>query len=144
MKKLLLCGVAVVVVIGLMNMPDKDKRDIAAGLRASTAGAAGDPKNTALRDTKLDFRWNKSGFGSVMMADFKVHNPTLYRFKDFEITCTDFGASGTEIDRNKKVIYDIVQAKSTKSLKQVNMGFLHTQATSTSCEITDLIIDPAN
>jgi hypothetical protein len=42
-----------------------------------------DPKETLLRDVKLDFKWHKEGFGNIMVADFTVKNPTQYRFKDF-------------------------------------------------------------
>lgn len=125
-------------------IPDKDKRQMSAALRGATEDPAHpDIKDAVLKDTKLDFHWNKSGFGTVMTADFKLKNPTPYRFKDFEITCTNFGASGTELDSNKRVIYEIVEPKSTKSLRHVNMGFIHTQAASTSCELTDVAVEPS-
>jgi hypothetical protein len=125
-------------------LPDKDGRAISAGVHAAFADPSNPvPKDIALRDAKLDFHWAKRGFGTVMMADFKLQNPTPYRLKDFEVTCTSFGASGTEIDRNKKVIYEVIEPKSTKSLKHVNMGFVNTQAASTSCELTDLVIVPS-
>ena len=75
-----------------------------------------------LRDVKLDFKWQKGGFGNVVIADFTVKNPTQYRFKDFEIKCTDSAPSGTVNDSNSRIIYEIVEPKSTKVIKQMNMG----------------------
>jgi hypothetical protein len=144
MKTAFKLGLVVLIVWFLYAIiPDKDKRNISVALRDATAVDPSNPspKDVALRDTKLDFHWAKSGFGSVMIADFKVQNPTPYRFKDFEVTCTDYGKSGTEIDTNKKTIYEIVQPKSTKSVKHVNMGFMHSQTDTSGCQLTDLVID---
>jgi hypothetical protein len=102
--------------------------------------ARGEPKYAALKQAKLDVSWNKGGFGSVMIADFKVQNPTPYRLKDLDIKCTNFGKSGTELDTNEKTVYDIIEPNSARLLKHVNMGFIHSQAASTSCEIVDLVI----
>ncbi len=87
---------------------------------------------------KLDYKWFKERFGNVMMADFTIKNPTQYRFKDFEIKCTHSAPSGTVIDSNTRTIYETVEPKSTKVIKQMNMGFIHSQASRSGCEITDL------
>lgn len=99
-------------------------------------------KGELLQTVKLDYKWSKEGFGSIMIADFTVHNPTRYRFKDFEIKCTHFAPSGTEIDSNTRTIYEIVEPNATKIIKQQNMGFIDTQAARSSCQITDLIVIP--
>jgi hypothetical protein len=106
---------------------------------SSGASTPENPKDILLRDVKLGYKWYKEGFGSVMIADFTVKNPTQYSFKDFEITCTDSGPSGTVIDSNTRTIYEIVEPISTKVIKRVNMGFIHSQAARSKCEITDLV-----
>jgi hypothetical protein len=98
-----------------------------------------DPKETLLSNVRLDFQWHKDGFGNVMIADFTVKNPTQFRFKDFEIKCTHSAASGTVIDSNTRTIYEIVEPKSAKVIKEMNMGFIDSQVASSSCEITDLV-----
>jgi hypothetical protein len=98
------------------------------------------PKEVLLRDVKLDYNWSKSGFGNVMIADFTIKNPTPYRFKDFEVKCTHFAPSGTVIDSNTRTIYEIVEPQSTKRIKQMNMGFIHSQAAKSGCEIRDLTV----
>jgi hypothetical protein len=97
-----------------------------------------DPKTVLLRDVKLDYNWYKEGFGNVMIADFTIKNPTQYRFKDFEIKCTHSAPSGTVIDSNTRTVYETVEPKSTKVIKQMNMGFIHSQASRSGCEISDL------
>ena len=105
-----------------------------------TPAPAIDPRDALLRDVKLEYKWRKEGFGNVMVADFTVKNPTQYRFKDFEIKCTHLAPSGTEIDSNRRTIYEVVEPKSTKVIKQMNMGFIHSQAARSGCEITDLVV----
>lgn len=99
-----------------------------------------DPKRLLLKEVKLEFRWRKEGFGNVMEADFTIKNPTDYRFKDFEITCMHDAPSGTTIDSNVQTLYQVIAPRSTRRITNVNMGFIHTQALSSGCEITDLVV----
>jgi hypothetical protein len=99
-----------------------------------------DPKNVLLRDVKLDFKWHTEGFGSVMIANFTIKNPTQYRFKDFEIKCTHSAPSGTVIDSNTRTIYQTVEPTSTKVVKDMSMGFINSQAARSGCQITDLVV----
>jgi hypothetical protein len=100
------------------------------------------PKTIALSQLKFDYRWRKGGFGSVMEADFTLKNNSDHDIKDFEITCEHFAKSGTLIDRNKRTIYDVVKAHATRKFPNFNMGFIHSQAASSSCAVTDLSIAP--
>jgi hypothetical protein len=83
---------------------------------------------------------NTSGFGSIMMANFTIKNPTQYSFKDVEIECTHTAPSGTKIDSNTRTIYEVVAPKSTKVIRNMNMGFIRDQVSSSSCGITDLVV----
>ncbi len=105
----------------------------------STESVALSPKETLMRDVKLDYTWRKDGFGNVMIANFTLTNPTQYRFKDFEIKCTHFAPSGTEIDSNTRTIYQTVEPHSTKAVHEMNMGFIDSQAAKSACGITDLV-----
>lgn len=99
------------------------------------------PKEEALRDLKLDFEWGTGGFGSVMLVDFTFNNKGKYAVKDIEVVCRSSANSGTLIDKNKKTVYELVKAGETKKIQRFNMGFLNSQATSTSCAVDDLKID---
>lgn len=73
--------------------------------------------------------------GIVFLADFTFENKGAADIKDVEVKCTHFGPSGTAIDTNTSTIYEIVKAKSTKSIRRFNMGIIHPQATGSSCAI---------
>lgn len=103
------------------------------------------PKPKSQKDEikeKINFEnsWSKGGFDSIMMLDFKVTNKSNYSIKDFVIECTSSSNSGTKIDFNKKTVYEIVKAGQTKKMNDFSMGFIHSQATKSFCEITDFEI----
>lgn len=80
--------------------------------------------------------WQKGGFGAVMIATFVLKNVNEVAVKDIEVTCEHSGNSGTMIDTNKRTIYEILKAKSSKTVTNFSMGFVHSQATKSSCSIT--------
>ncbi len=109
--------------------------------KSTSQPIAVDKKQLAMGLVSLDdFRWRKEGFGNVMEADFTIKNMSDYDIKDVEITCTHSGKSGTKIDKNTKTIYEMVGKHDSERLKKFNMGFIHSQAYSTSCEITNLAL----
>jgi hypothetical protein len=125
---------------GLLSLGSSSGTQLSSATIASTSTeSSASPKDVLLRDVKLNFRWSKGGFGNIMLADFTIKNPTQYRFKDFEIKCTHYAPSGTVIDSNTRTIYEIVEPKSTKVFRQMNMGFIHSQAAQSGCQITDLV-----
>jgi hypothetical protein len=100
------------------------------------------PSNPALPLVEIkNFRPYKSGSGVVMLADFIIKNGSGYNIKDITITCTHYANSGTRIDSNTRTIYESIKAGKTKSIKNFNMGFIHSQVASSSCKIDDLKID---
>jgi len=98
-------------------------------------------KEAALSNMTLDFTWSKEGFGNVMEANFTVHNKNAFTVKDIEVRCVSSAPSGTVIDSNTRVIYERFEAGKVKKIEKFNMGFINSQATSTSCSIRDLVID---
>jgi hypothetical protein len=110
------------------------------GIDSTSSGDPINPKEALLHRVKLDFKWHTDGFGNIMMANFTIKNPTQYRFKDFEIKCTHSAPSGTVIDSNSRTIYQTVEPISTKVIREMNMGFINSQATRSGCQITDLVV----
>lgn len=82
------------------------------------------------------FNWSKTGFGSVMEARFNIYNPLEFDVKDIEITCRHFANSGTMIDKNTRTIYEIIPAGGSRFFNDFNMGFIHSQAERSRCEVT--------
>ncbi|WP_339713129.1 hypothetical protein [uncultured Sneathiella sp.] len=88
---------------------------------------------TALQIVK--WSWHKDGFDNIMMATFTIKNNATFNIKDAEITCNHSSPSGTEIDMNTRTIYEVFRAGTTRTIKDFNMGFIHPQASKSSCEI---------
>lgn len=84
--------------------------------------------------------WSKGGFDNVMMVNATFENKGTVDVKDLELTCEHYSNSGTKIDSNSRVIYEVVKAGKSKSIRNFNMGFIHSQAASTNCRITDLAV----
>jgi hypothetical protein len=84
------------------------------------------------------FSWRKEAFGNVMEADFTIENMLSVNVKDIEIVCTHSAPSGTVIDSNTRTIYDLIGAGKTRVFRNFNMGFIHSQANRSSCEVVDV------
>ncbi len=109
------------------------------GPSGTTTAPTKDPKEEALAALEIKkLNWHKGGFDNVMLVDVKFQNNGKRDVKDVELECVHFSNSGTRIDSNKKVIYEIVPAGKSLSVKEFSMGFIHTQAASTNCTISDL------
>lgn len=98
------------------------------------------PKEQALNDLEFKFDWSKGGFDSIMMIDMTIKNNGSKDIKDFTVKCDHSSNSGTKIDSNKREIFEIIKAGETKKFNEFNMGFIHSQAKSSSCAITDLVV----
>jgi hypothetical protein len=90
------------------------------------------------------FGWNKTGFDTVMVADFTFSNKNGFDIKDVEIKCTHSAESGTVIDSNDRIIYQLFRANSKRSVTGFNMGFIHSQVKSSACSIVDFQIVPGS
>lgn len=110
----------------------------------SNSSASGEPslspKEQALKDLDFKFDWSKGGFDNIMMIDMTIKNNGTKDIKDFTVECEHSSNSGTKIDSNKRQVFEIIKAGETKKFQEFNMGFIHQQATSSSCGITDLVI----
>jgi PAS domain S-box-containing protein len=102
------------------------------------------PQEFAVAETKLvEFTWQKGGFGTVMMANFTIHNDSPVDVADFKITCEHYSAEGVVLDQNAGTAFGIVKAHATAKIPNINMGFLNSQSgtsrtTKTECEILSL------
>lgn len=90
--------------------------------------------------TIIRWNWSKEGFDNIMIATFTIKNNANFDIKDAEITCIHSTPSGTQIDRNTRTIYEVFRAGRTRTIREFNMGFIHTQATRSGCTIVDASI----
>jgi len=97
------------------------------------------PLQRATEGTKIvSFTWTKGGFDSIMMANFTIKNDSPYDIKDIKLRCRHSAPSGTEIDENTRTVYEIVKSHSTRSFRDINMGFIASQVARSGCTILDL------
>jgi hypothetical protein len=86
------------------------------------------------------FQWTKEGFGNVMEANFVIRNKLPWPVKDIEIRCEHSAPSGTMIDSNTRTIYERFEANQPKQINKFNMGFMHSQATRSDCQIVGVVV----
>jgi hypothetical protein len=95
--------------------------------------------NQSIENTELDFKWNTGESGLIMEADLTITNNNAYPIKDITVKCAHFAKSKTQIDSNSETFYDIIPAYESKSFRDINMGFIHNQAHTSSCRITQAL-----
>jgi len=98
-------------------------------------------KNLPKNLVDLDFQPSKGGFGNIMISDFTITNKNKFDIKDITIKCSQISNSGARLGKNEKTIYEIVPANKTKTFKKFNMGFMHSQTSSSACEIVSFTIN---
>lgn len=84
-----------------------------------------------------NFDWSKGGFDTVMLATFTLKNTAAVDIKDMLVSCRVYGESGTYLSTRTETVYRVVKAKSSRRIKELNMGFIPSEARRASCEITE-------
>jgi hypothetical protein len=100
-------------------------------------------KADVMRTVDFTMRWEKGGFGTVLVADITLTNKSAHPVKDVELFCGIWAESGTELGRLRHTIYEAFAPKKTKTVRQINMGFIHSQAHTVGCVLSDLVVMPA-
>lgn len=81
------------------------------------------------------YSWSKGGFENILILDVTVANQTAAPLKDFVISCTTSGQSGTQLSSVTKRIFSVVTPKTPLALHDLNMGLIHSQSVKASCEV---------
>lgn len=103
------------------------------------------PHDVAMQNAKiLKMSWYKDAFDTIMKANFTIRNDGDLPVKDLQVKCVHSAPSGTIIDSNTRTIFEIIPAHHTKSFRNFDMGFIHSQAISTACKIEDLTVIEVN
>ena len=94
-------------------------------------------KSDALQNLTIGgFSWKKDDFGMMMKATFVIYNRNKFPVKDPIVTCTHAANSGTKVDSNTRMIYEQIDAGGHHSVVQMNMGFIHSAVSSSTCRVT--------
>lgn len=92
-------------------------------------------RNPASRMSVSNFAWKIGGLGSVGLVTPTIENKNTFDVKDVTIECRFVAKSGTELSTAVQTIYDTVKASSKRTFKDVNIGFIHSQAARAGCEV---------
>jgi hypothetical protein len=99
--------------------------------RPLTASEAADNVTVRTDSWRKDF--------SMMTADFSVNNGNSFDVKDVEIRCDHTAPSGTNIDSNTRMIYEVFRANTARQLRNFSMGFIHSQVAETRCRVASVV-----
>lgn len=107
----------------------------------SSAPSVSDIKQQIKGQVRIEkLKWNTGAADTIMMLSATLVNQSDRDIKDIEITCEHFSNSGTKIDSNNKTVYEIIKAGKSKRIRDFNMGFIHSQAATTNCSVSDLVV----
>jgi hypothetical protein len=106
-----------------------------------TVYSAADVRQQIIDQVEIkDLSWRKGGFDNIMMVNATFENKGTNDVEDIELTCDDYSNTGTKIYSNSRIIYTVVKAGKSKSIRNVDMGFIDSEAVSASCRITNLTV----
>lgn len=113
---------------------------VAALLCSSAAAAQVVADHQAQMDKiKMDWSGRRAGFGNVFVATFKLKNENPFDVKDVVVECSHQAPSGTDVGRRRETLYRLIKAGASTVAKDINMGFLHQQATRATCGVRDFV-----
>jgi tetrahydromethanopterin S-methyltransferase subunit B len=96
--------------------------------------AAPIPKNTQVQ--VIDFKPIRVA-DNFLDVNLVIKNNLTTPVKDIKVRCDGFAKSGTRIDRNVRVIYDVISPGQTLTVNGFDMGFLKTQVEKLECYVED-------
>jgi hypothetical protein len=99
-----------------------------------------DFKNEILDKVEFDFSSKRGGFGTILKLDLDLHNKSQYTVKDFVVVCSVYASSGTRIDEVSAIVYEQLSPNQKKEVKDINFGFIHSQADDFRCGIDNLTV----
>jgi hypothetical protein len=83
--------------------------------------------------------WTTGGFDTVGLMSFSVKNDNPYDIKDFVISCSFSGKSGTNLGDRSHIVYDTVKAMSTRAFAKINIGFIPSQSARAGCSLVSAV-----
>lgn len=74
----------------------------------------------------------------TFQASFTFKNTNDFKVKDIKVLCDHAGPSGTKLDSNTRTIYRVIPALRSLLVANFDMGFIHSQATKTTCWVVGI------
>lgn len=80
--------------------------------------------------------WALDWFWTVATHTITLKNTSAIDYKDITLKAVYFSNSDTELDSTRKTIYEILPAGTTKTFKDVNFWFVHSQSSKSKVSVT--------
>ncbi len=100
-------------------------------LKTAAPVLAADPR-TALNVVKVD--WRREGFGFTAVADVSVRNNNSFTVRVDRISCRFRKADG-ETEDHAQGVYDIIQPRTERMIRNVSLGFVNSEAKGLDCNV---------
>ncbi len=79
--------------------------------------------------------WRTDGFGTIAVVNLTVKNMAPFDVKDIIFLCNFYGNSGTRLNSIEKQVFEIIQWDETRTFKNIELGFINSQATRGGCRV---------
>jgi len=146
--KIVLVIIGIIVVGWFYNEKDRSRNErakksaeeaikIIKEMKESKDNIVGIDKQSVISSFIFNYEIEHKGSINMIIGKFTIMNHSEYDIKDLRITCSETANSGTIINRQTGIIYDILPAQTQKIFLDVKIGLGHSQAVSTSCVCTD-------
>ncbi len=133
-------GIAMVVLVFVASNSAPDRSSMLADVKSSEARVVALTHSEKLARIRIGaLSWSAEGFGTVMIATFRIDNDNTFPIKDVEVTCIHSGKSGTPISKSTRTVYEWINANSYHYVRDFNMGFFHGQAVTATCYPADFM-----
>lgn len=113
---------------------------------SQTAATQSDPTADAIRALKIkQFSITKTGRGNtIAVGAFAFENRGSRDVKDVQLHCNHAGENGAIIASSSPTIYEVFQAHSARTIRNVNMGVVRSKIEQSDCEVIGLsLVSPS-
>jgi hypothetical protein len=83
------------------------------------------------------FDWSKARIDD-MQANFTIASALPFAVTDVEVVCTHFARSGVEVATARRTIRTLLPAHGRLEVRDLDMGTIHAQASSSGCRIVSV------
>jgi hypothetical protein len=126
-----LLGAALIGAGGYLLLSADDKPIKTGSIKTVAPVLEADPR-TALNVVKVD--WRREGFGLTAAVDVSVRNNNSYSVRVDRVSCR-FRTSSGETEDHAQGVYDIIQPRTEKIIRNVALGFVSEQGKGIGCSV---------
>ncbi len=124
-------GAALVGAGGYLFVSAEDTPAKTGSIKSTAPVLAADPR-AAMNVVKVD--WRREGFGLTAAVDVSVRNNNTYTVRVDRVSCR-FRNSAGETEDHAQGVYDIIQPRTEKVIRNVALGFVSEQDKGLGCSV---------